>query len=214
MPAAIDARTGALLDSRGRDLLDAAKRPADIAGHFAEREIDLLWTRGILEVKDGKFNPNQAATAGEIARWLVMARGMSPYAGYDFRRFGGERMAMAVSASPSAPYLGAALQAGIILPEELGPEAKPEAGVSREMLALWTARAMGYGTIAKMPNRIDMPFADKAAIGAKYANAVALLHGLGIIMGDGATSFEPRRAATRGEAAKFLFAVLSAEFQR
>lgn len=209
----IDARTGALLDQRGRDLLDAAKRPADIAGHFAEREIELLWSQGILEVSDGQFNPDQAATAGDIARWLVMVRGMSPYGGYDFG-FGGERMASAVAASPSGPYLGAALQAGIILPDELGPDTKPEAAVSRELLALWTARTMGYSAIAQMPNRIDMPFTDRAAIGAKCANAVALLYGLGVLKGDAATSFEPQRAATRGEAAKFLFAVASSAFQR
>lgn len=214
MTSGIDARSGALLDYRGRDLADAAKRPTDIAGHFAEREIELLWTRGVLEVQEGKFNPNQAATVGDIARWLVMARGLNPYTKYDFRRFGDERMAKAIAATPTAPYLGAALQAGIILPEELGAELKPDADVSRELLALWTARAMGYSAVTKMPDRIAMPFADQKLVGAKYANAVALLHGLGIIKGDEATSFAPQRAVTRGEAVKFVFAVASAEFQR
>jgi hypothetical protein len=214
MTSGIDARSGALLDYRGRDLADAAKRPTDIAGHFAEREIELLWTRGVLEMQEGKFNPNQAATVGDVARWLVMARGMNPYTKYDFRRFGDERMAKVMAATPTAPYLGAALEAGIILPEELGAEMKPDADVSRELLALWTARALGYSAVAKMPDRIAMPFADQKLVGAKYANAVALLHGLGIIKGDEATSFAPQRAATRGEAVKFVFAVASAEFQR
>ncbi|MEW8979281.1 MAG: hypothetical protein AB2385_12820 [Symbiobacterium sp.] len=51
---AIDAFTGAPLDWQGRDLIAATRRPTDIAGHFAEREIELLWSRGVLDLDDGK----------------------------------------------------------------------------------------------------------------------------------------------------------------
>ncbi|MDB4897231.1 MAG: Propeptide PepSY amd peptidase, partial [Firmicutes bacterium] len=209
---AIDAKTGAPLDYQGRDLLQQGKRPTDIDGQPAEREIELLWARGILDLKDGKFNPGQTATAGELARWLVMARGMQPYMSYDFRgNFAGSAAPAAAkleSAADSA-YFGAALQNGVILPEDFTADSDPAAPVSRELFALWVARAMGYGAVAKMPNHIAMPFADQSKIGAKYANAVALLNGLGVAKGDQQTNFEPQGQVTRGEAAMFLFTVAS-----
>ncbi|HYF94567.1 MAG TPA: S-layer homology domain-containing protein [Symbiobacteriaceae bacterium] len=206
-----DAVTGVPYDYSGRDMIEAAKRPVDIEGHAAQREIELLWARGIFELKDGKFNPDATASAAELARWLVLARGMQPYPMYDFamnfklagRGAAGENLA----ASTEAPYFGAALQAGILLPEDFTDDADPNAPVSRELYSLWVSRALGYGDIAKMENRIEMPFTDKDAIGAKYANAVALLYGLKIDRGDAESKFNPGRQVTRGEAAKMLFAV-------
>ena len=208
----VDAKSGAPVDHQGRDLLEAMKRPADIEGHFAQREIELLWARGIFELKDGMFSPQQEVTAAEFARWLILSRGMRPYASYDFRDamgLGGASFAAKLEQSTEAPYLGAAFQAGILLPEDFGTEASPDSPVSRELAALWAARAMGYGPIAKMENRIELPFADRATIAAKYSNAVAILHGLGIIKGGPEGEFYPQRQLTRGEAARILFAVAS-----
>lgn len=205
----LDAKTGALYDYSGRDLVEMAKRPVDIEGHAAQREIELLWARGIFELKDGKFNPDQAATAGDLAQWLVMVRGMQPYMAYDYAMgFGGERAAAAANftASKQAPYLGAALQYGILLPEDFDADADPSEPVSRELFALWAVRALGYGEIAKMENRIAMSFGDKGDIGARYANAAALLNGLKIVRSD---LFRPQANITRAEAAQILLAVAS-----
>lgn len=206
----IDAKTGTLLDDGGRDLVEAAKRPVDIEGHYAQREIELLWVRGIFELKDGKFQPGTAITAAEAARWLVTARGFQPYLAYDFGRgfAGNAQLAAKLSSATEAPYFGAALQNGIILPADFASDAAPNSPVSRELFALWAARAMGYGAIARMPNHIEMPFADKDAVGARYANAVAILNGLGIVKGDG-YAFYPQQELTRGAAARILFAVAS-----
>jgi hypothetical protein len=205
----IDAKTGAPLDYSGRDLTEAMKRPTDIQGHFAQREIELLWARGIFELRDGKFEPAKALTIEEATRWLVLARGLMPFPNYDFYALGGRGEMLATKLKADAvPYFGAAFQAGIIEPDDLPEEFDPNAPVSRELFALWAVRAMGYGKVAKMETAIEMDFADKASIGAKYANAVALLRGFGIIKGAGA-AFEPQRAITRGEAAKILFAVAS-----
>ncbi|HWI66533.1 MAG TPA: YcdB/YcdC domain-containing protein [Symbiobacteriaceae bacterium] len=208
---ALDAVTGVPYDYEGRNLIEAAKRPVDIDGHFAQREIELLWARGIFELKDGKFNPDQTVAAAELARWLVLARGMQPYPMYDFAgNFTSMPMAGAnLAKSAEAAYFGAALQAGILLPEDFAADADPNAPVTRELYALWVVRALGYGDIAKMESRIEMTFADKAAIGAKYANAVALMNGLKIAGADASGNFNPQRMITRGEAAKMLFAVAS-----
>lgn len=209
--AAIDAISGVPLDYQGRDLVEAAKRPIDIAGHFAQREIELLWARGVFELTGGKFNPGESATAADVARWLILSRGLRPLPSYDFSRGlgGNAQFAAKVAAAPaSAPFFGAALQSGIFLAEDFGPDSDPNAPVSREVFALWAVRAMGYGRIAAMQSAIEIPYADKASIGGRYTNAVAILHGLKIVRGDGVT-FAPQRSVTRGEAAKVLFAITS-----
>jgi len=206
----IDAKTGAMLDYQGRDLIEASKRPVDIEGHYAQREIELLWARGIFELTGGKFLPNTVITAADAARWLVLARGFQPYLSYDFGRgfAGNAPLAAKLSTATEAPYFGAALQNGIILPADFAQDAAPDSPVSRELFALWAARAMGYGAIAKMPNRIEMAFTDRDAVGSQYANAVAILHGLGIVKGDG-SAFHPQAGLTRGGAARILLAVAS-----
>ena len=207
---AIDARTGAPLDWEGRNLIEAMRYPTDIKGHYAEREIELLWARGVVELQDGKFNPDHVISADELARWIVLTRGMRPYMAYDFAMLesaGAGRAAKQAKASPNSAYFGAALQAGIILPEELAEIGDINGPVNREIFALWAARAMGYGRIAKMEPRIEMNFADKDAVGARYQNAVALLAGLGVVSGDAGGNFGPQQWLTRADAAKILFAV-------
>lgn len=207
--AALDAATGAPLDYTGRNLADLLRRPADIEGHFAAREIELLWARGVLEAPEGRFMPDRPASLADLVRWLAMVRGVAPYGKYDFAAGGlPSRAAQALAASPAAPYLGGAFRAGILDPEDFAAvPADPEAPVPRQVFALWAVRAMGYGRIARMPVRIELPLADAARIGDRYRNAVAILYGLGVVRGDGG-SFWPERPITRGEAARILVGVL------
>ncbi|HYF94568.1 MAG TPA: S-layer homology domain-containing protein [Symbiobacteriaceae bacterium] len=85
---------------------------------------------------------------------------------------------------------------------------EPGSTAARQAFALWVARAMGYGALADMKNRIEVPFRDRDAIGAPYANAVAILNGLGLLPGDGETIFQPEHPVTRGEAAKIICGAL------
>jgi len=206
--SSIDALTGVPLDYDGRDLIQASRRPTDIAGHPAEREIELLWSRGVLDLVDGKFNPDGLATAGELARWIVLAEGLRPDVAADFGGMGaGEALARKLAQSEESPYFGAAMRAGIILPEDFPEDANLSGPVSRELFALWAIRAMGYARVAAMDRAIAMPFADADQVGAKYANAVALLSGFGIVQGDSDGRFNPQAPITRGDAAKILYAV-------
>jgi hypothetical protein len=99
----------------------------------------------------------------------------------------------------------AGFQSGIFLPEDFEGEAAPEGTVSRQLLALWMVRAMGYGPIAKISNRIQTDFIDQDQLGERYANAVGILQGLKVIQGDGQKRFHPQRPLTRGEAAKMIY---------
>lgn len=206
----IDAHNGALMDWDGRDLIAAMQYPTDIAGHAAEREIELLWSRGVFDLQDGKFNPDQVVSADELARWIVLARGLRPYTAYAFDTMGRGGAAMEqAKASANSAYFGAALQSGIILPEDFEAIKDLNGPVTRELFALWAVRAMGYGRIAKMSAAIELSFADEAQVGAKYRNAVALLAGLEVVPGDAESNFRPQESLTRADAAKILFAVTS-----
>lgn len=205
---AIDALTGAPLDWQGRDLIKASQKPADIAGHWAEREIELLWNRGVFDLEDGRFRPDELATAAELARWIVLAKGIQPYPAADFASLGARGgLALTLQRSAESPYFGAAFRAGIMRPEDFPEDFDPNGPVSRELFALWAVRAMGYGRVAGMSARIELDFADAAEVGAKYRNAVALLAGFGILSGDGENRFYPQAPVTRGAAAKILYAV-------
>ena len=206
--AAVDANTGAPLDWEGRDLIAAAQEPTDIAGHFAQREIELLWSQGVFELDDGKFQPDKLATAEDLARWLVLAKGLRPYVGYDFGGMGaGGALEANLKRSPQSPYFGAAFQNRIMLPEDFSEDADLQGPVSRELFALWAVRAMGYTRVTTMAPQIQMSFADADQVGAKYRNAVALLAGFGILSGDEENRINPQDPITRGEAAKILYAV-------
>jgi len=206
--AAVDALTGAPLDWQGRDLIAAALRPSDIDGHFAEREIELLWSRGVFDLDDGQFRPDELATAAELARWIVLAKGIQPYPAADFGGMGaGASLARQLAASADSPYFGAAFRAGIMRPEDFTEGTDLNGPVSRELFALWAVRAMSYSRVAEMEPRIALPFADADQVGARYQNAVALLAGFGIVSGDGENLFHPQESITRGAAAKILYAV-------
>lgn len=205
---AVDANAGVPLDYDGRDLLAAALEPTDIAGHFAQREIELLWSRGVFELEDGKFHPDQLATAEDLARWLVLAKGLRPYVGADFGGMGaGGALEARLKSSPQSPYFGAAFQNRIMMPEDFPEDADLQGPVSRELFALWAVRAMGYTRVTTMAPQIDMSFADADQVGAKYHNALALLAGFGILSGDEENRINPQTSITRGEAAKILYAV-------
>lgn len=205
----VDAFTGHILDGNGRDLNRLSAEPEDIDGHWAQKEIEILLVRGIFELgEDNRFNPAAGVTRGEAARWLLLAKGLRPYerlTKYSFADLAAGGATQAARAA--APYAEAALDAGILVREELGGVFEPEKAVSREEFALWAIRAMGYGAIARMPVQIPMGYDDAAEVGAQYRNAVALLAGLGVISGEG--EYRPQETITRAEAAKILFSVAS-----
>lgn len=204
----LDGFTGHPVDDQGRDLVELSARPEDIAGHPAQKEIELLLGRGVFEVKGGKFEPARQVTRAEAARWLVLARGLRPVTAYDFYgAFGGKggEAVRLLAKSEAAPFFGAALQSGIITPEDVLANTDPQAVVSREEFALWSARAMGYGAVVRMEVRIPMAYTDADQVGARFHNAVALLAGLKAINAEGA--YRPQDTIVRGEAAVMLFAV-------
>ncbi|MFZ5825693.1 MAG: YcdB/YcdC domain-containing protein [Bacillota bacterium] len=187
----VDAKNGAVLDWGGHDLRQAVLPPTDIAGHYAEREIELLWAAGVLESRDGRFEPDLLVSAGEAIRWLVRA----------------------TADEPEGDPLQAAVAEGILLAEELNG-VDLDGPVTREQFALWAVRVMGHGRIAQMEVRIPVPFADAGQVGERYGNAVAILAGLSIVSGDSGGRFHPQGYLTRGAAARITYGAAAEQAER
>ena len=91
----------------------------------------------------------------------------------------------------SAPYIAAAVDAGVIVPAEFGGSAfLPGQVLTRAEMAVWTARALGL-----QPNGQARAFADPAAAA-------------GIVTGTPGNRFAPAGKVTRAEAALVLNRVL------
>ena len=81
---------------------------------------------------------------------------------------------------------------------------KPEQQVTRQEIALLVSRAL------QITSSNEKPFEDVE----KYANAIVALMDKGIIKGTSATTFEPTKNATRGEAAAIIARVMNYDAKR
>ncbi|MFZ5817155.1 MAG: YcdB/YcdC domain-containing protein [Bacillota bacterium] len=205
----VDGRTGLVLDWHGRPVQVGIQPTRDAAGHYAGRELELLWAQGVIEAVGGELKPDSPVAAGEAIRWLVLATQPARCCATQGLELApvlppGSPLGKALAADP---YLRRALQAGIIQPADFEGEVDLAAPVSRERFALWAVRALGHGRVAAMEVPIPLRFVDGPAVGERYANAVAILSGLSILRGDGQGRFHPREPLTRGAAAKIIYAV-------
>lgn len=208
--AGVDGQTGTVLDWEGRDLQSRALPPADIAGHPAGREIELLWFQGVLPTVDGQFQPDHLVSTGEAIRWLTEATQTSFYDIYpgNRRRLGEDSvLGRAIAESPDALYLRSAVEAGIIRETDFDGKVDLAAPVTRERFALWAVRALGHDRVASMAVRIPMDLADGDQVGEGYANAVAILAGLSLLPAGDDGRFQPQAQLTRGAAAQMIYAV-------
>jgi len=210
--SAVDALTGQLLDHDGRDILEQKAPPRDIAGDPHAQAIELLWWGGIVETEGGLFQPDEAVTAGEALDWLTQSLWLehcvcSSHAAVD------RHVIEALISSPHALAFQSALLHGILKPEEVTGEAQLDSPISREQFALWLVRALGHERVALMETRIPMPFVDADQVQPAYANAVAILAGMGIAKGYPDGRFLPQAPLTRGEAAGLILQV-AREMQR
>jgi len=78
---------------------------------------------------------------------------------------------------------------------------KPDQSLTRETLAVWLVKALGYGEVAAMPAKIELKTADAALVPASSRNYAAIACGLELIQGDDKGRFRPLDRATWAELA-------------
>lgn len=75
----------------------------------------------------------------------------------------------------------------------------PNKLLSRETLAAWICKSLGYQEIAQMKHEIENPFKDTGSISGDKKNYVGIANGLGIMTADKNGNFRPQAAVSWAE---------------
>ncbi|KYH31201.1 YcdB/YcdC domain-containing protein [Neomoorella mulderi] len=184
----IDARTGQFLDWEGKPIAQQPRpyRFNDIAGNFAEKEINLLGQAGLFGEYGDAFRPDENITVVSMLRAMLMARNGV----WGYKDMKDEEI---LKRARDEKWLQEDLQAG--------------ATVSRELLAKFLIRFLNLERAARVEGIYKVPYSDAGSLAPGSLGYVALTWGLGILKGNGST-FEPNHTVTRAEAAAALVRAL------
>ncbi len=201
----LDAQTGQWRSSESGDPTTLIKpKAADVEGHWAQRELELMVAYKALDLQDGKVRPNQVITRGELIKMLVLAMnsGRPPilYAGDQSTA----KFDDVAATSAYYPYIQNAVQQNLI---DLGDGSfNPEGKVDREEMAELIVKALGYNALAEHGDIFNVAFKDESKV--KKKGQAAIVVGLHIMSLTGG-NFLPERQVTRAEAAAAFFRFLT-----
>lgn len=192
------------LDFQGKPIKEQAETVfSDIKGHWAEKDIQLLVDMGLIQSKDDKFHPDENMSQGDFIKLLMISSGRSPVNDMS------DAVAVKVGTAPSQgsddiqKYIDAAIKAGIAKKGEIEAQ-KP---ISREKMAVFTVRSLGFDKVASISDIYSVPAKDAAAISPAYKGHAAIAMGLGLIQGVGG-KFEPQGNVSRAQAAVVIVRML------
>jgi hypothetical protein len=179
---------------------------ADVAGHWAQKEIEFLATKEYLAgVGSNRFAPDAVITRAEFG--TVVAR-LAKLSG---QPDGADRFADVPAGAWYRGMVGAAARAGLVR----GVSEKrfaPNVPVTREQMAVMIARFMAQKGLDTAVGEAEAAavlagFSDAADISSWARHAVTLVVRQGIMQGRAAAQFAPSGRATRAEAAVVLYRV-------
>ncbi|NUU60368.1 YcdB/YcdC domain-containing protein [Paenibacillus agri] len=172
---------------------------SDIKGHAAEQQLTELLKYGVFEAdENGKLNPDQEITAGDLISYL--AKATQPY--YTNYNNGSERKAVA-GTSVDSPYYDAvsfAVQSGWISKDTAFQADKK---LTREQLAVLLTSFVKYSKISAYLDKDATveQFSDASAIVNK--GAVAITVKLGLLKDEGG-KFNPGQNVTKAQVATII----------
>lgn len=176
---------------------------ADVNNHWAKGEIERLASRLILNgYAHGKFAPSESVSRAEFAAMLIRSLDLQP----------NDSAAATFSDVPSGVWfaapVAAAAKLGLIQGFEDGTF-HPNAPITREQMAVMTARALKVLDANIAEGQTVVTFKDAASISAWAKEAVEQLNASGIMKGKGTNSFVPATNTSRAEAAVILSRLLT-----
>lgn len=152
--------------------------------------VDLVQAGVINGYDDGSFAPNNSITRAEFVKLLVTAFG------FEYDAYTSEFDD--VKSTWSAPYVGAAVENGIVYGVS-DTQFAPDAYVSREEAATMIGRILKNDTYTN-----SIVFSDDDEISSFAKEHVYMLKSFGVIQGREDNKFEPKAQLTRAEAAKLV----------
>jgi hypothetical protein len=184
----------------------AVKTFADIAGHWAQKEIEIMATKGFVAgVGDNKFAPEATVSRAEFAAILARMAGLT--ADPD----GARRFNDVPQNAWYCGMVGAAAKAGLV--RGTGEHSfAPDEPITREQMAAMMVRLMAregqdMGIGEADAARILAGFEDAASISPWARNSVALVVREQVMRGRVLARFIPAGNTTRAEAAVVLYRV-------
>lgn len=199
----LDAVTGQWKNNQtGETMVIEKVKATDLEGHWAQRELELMAEYSAIDVKDGKANPDQISTKGEMIKMLVIAMSGGGYMKYDSSR--SASFADVAGGSKYFAFVENAVDMKLVEKDPLG-KFNPDEPMNRDQMAELIVRALGYNNLAKETQLFKLDVSDAAAITNK--GHAALVMGLGIMTPqDG--QFRPQDEVTRASAAVAFFRFL------
>lgn len=184
----VDADSGKLLKSAAADTEILSY--SDLSGSYASAAVTKLAKYGI-GYSGGTFLPGKALTQEDLLTLLVAA--------------GGNPVVYPLAADQTAQQeeddlYQQAYSMGILTKAER----QPTKLISRAELVKLIINGAGYGKLAKLSGIYSLQFKDASSVPSDLYGYVAIARGLGIISGNAAGNFQPKRTATRAEAALML----------
>jgi hypothetical protein len=190
----VDALTGQAV---GYDVVPASEVEAAyqrVTGHWAEGELRFALSRQLLSPV--QLKPEAPLTRAQaVAMLLVRSQHLS--------RIGTPAAALPYNdLSDSDPAYGAVRMAwseGWLRPVDADKAFRASDVVSRVDFAVWAARALGLGDLARTQLRVDAGYKDLDGMPLEQRNAISFLRALGLLPAE--DSFRPTQAMTQAEGA-------------
>ncbi len=177
----------------------------DSRWEWAQEGIDFLVERGVISGFPGEvFRPGWEVTRGQFIKMLSEICGFEP--GESGRAFSD------TSQHWAGPHVQAAVEQGVVRPEEYGANFEPDRPITRMEMARFTVRAVRGGAADAGGRRAE--FTDTAHLAAEDQDYIAAASEWGIITGYPEGEFRPDRTASRAEAAVILFRMTAGEIAR
>ncbi|HWI60272.1 MAG TPA: S-layer homology domain-containing protein [Symbiobacteriaceae bacterium] len=188
----------------------------DIGAHWARPQIIQLMQAGIVSgVGAGQFRPGDTLTRAAFVKMLAGARKL-PLRPTDAGTFSDTAQHWVAAQG----YIGAAVQAGIVVPAEYpGGKFQPDLAISREEMAVMVTRALGKDAEARS-RKLTLTGGTASVAGRSFTDAatwtkpgyIAVAIEQGIITGypedGGGYTYRPFRQATRAEAVVMIVRTL------
>ncbi|MGG1658511.1 S-layer homology domain-containing protein [Brevibacillus sp. NRS-1366] len=179
------------------------KDPQDIEEHPQKAALEFAVRMDLLQVADGKLEPDKQVTRGEMLQILSRLTNR-----YEFRY-----LRSSFSDDEKKPYqfadvdtknrYYAAIQKGIqynLIARE-GKNFEPDRDITRIEAADMLARLLGYAALLDKPEIFASPYQD---LQKKQIPAAALVNAQGILPGKSEATFSPNAPLTRAEIAELL----------
>jgi hypothetical protein len=192
-------------------VLQVDKTFADVQGHWAQREIEIMAARQIVDgMTETEFAPEASVTRAQFTALLTRALGL------DSAKAGGVDGSVAFDDVPADAWyrssVGAAYRVGIVGGVS-DREFAPDEPITREQMAVMLLGAYNRltgKTLADSATTQETKFADEGAVSAWARESVRLAASLSLMDGSDDGAFHPQQSATRAQAAAVIFRLLSA----